>query len=83
MSEGALWSWRNWRALDEINTTVMAAGRINAITFCNKKNGQITAVLVTYPNRGNYSKKGQNAQNTGLEANSFHCHIVGRGRKIR
>ena len=34
-SEGALWSWRNWRALDEINTTVMAAGRINAITFCN------------------------------------------------
>lgn len=55
----------------------------NAITFCNKKNGQITAVLVTYPNRGNYNKKGQNAQNTGLEANSFHCHIVGRGRKIR
>lgn len=54
----------------------------NAIAFCNKKNGQITAVLVTYPNRGNYSKNGQNAQNTGLEANSFHCHIVGRGKKI-
>ena len=53
----------------------------NAMMFCNKKNGQMTAVLVTYPNRGSYSKKGFNAQNTGLEANSFHCHIVGRGKK--
>lgn len=52
----------------------------NSIMFCDKKVGKITAVLVTYPYRGNYTKQGFNAQNTGLQSNSFHCHIVGKGK---
>lgn len=52
----------------------------NSMMFCNKQIGKITAVLVTYPYKGNYTKQGFNAQHTGLQANSFHCHIVGRGK---
>ena len=52
----------------------------NTLMFCNKQVGKLTAVLVTYPYRGNYTKTGLNAQSTGLQSNSFHCHIVGKGK---
>ena len=52
----------------------------NTLTFCKKTKTSITAILITYPNATNYSKKGDNASTTGLMSNSFHCHIVGRGK---
>lgn len=50
----------------------------NSMTFCAKKPGSVTALLVTYPNMSNFSKLGYNARNGGLMSNSFHCKLVGR-----
>ena len=50
----------------------------NSMTFCEKENGSITAVLVTYPGLINTGKSEYNAKNGGLASNSFSCKIVGR-----
>lgn len=49
----------------------------NALTFCSKQSGSITAILVTYPNQ-NFQINGENAKNGGLASNSFHCQLVGK-----
>lgn len=52
----------------------------NSMVFCAKKKNQFTAILIVYPSSKNMSKSGMNAQHTGILANSFHCHIIGKGK---
>ena len=52
----------------------------NSIIFCGKKKNQFTAILIVYPSQKNMSKSNVNATSTGLLANSFHCHIIGKGK---
>lgn len=50
----------------------------NSMCFCQKLPGSFCAFLVTYGPLNNSGKKGFNAANGGLQANSFHCKLVGR-----
>ncbi len=50
----------------------------NSLCFCQKEQGSFCAFLVTYAPLANSGKAGFNAQNGGLQANSFHCKLVGR-----
>lgn len=49
----------------------------NSLVFASKQPGAFTALLVTYPNQ-KFSTDGYNATNGGIEANSFHCSLIGR-----
>lgn len=49
----------------------------NQMIFTQKKSGSFVALLVTYPNQ-KFSISGQNAKSGGIEANSFHCSLIGR-----
>lgn len=49
----------------------------NQMVFVSKQAGSFVAILVTYPNQ-NFNTSGYNAKNGGIEANSFHCSLVGR-----
>lgn len=49
----------------------------NQMIFTQKRAGSFVAMLVTYPNQ-KFSTSGYNAKNGGIEANSFHCTLVGR-----
>ena len=50
----------------------------NALCFCQKEQGSFCAFLLTYAPLANAGNAGFNAQNGGLQANSFHCKLVGR-----
>lgn len=49
----------------------------NQLVFTQKRAGSFVALLVAYPNQ-KFSTSGYNAANSGIEANSFHCSLVGR-----
>lgn len=49
----------------------------NAMTFAQRTSSSFVALLVTYPNQ-KFSTSGYNAQNGGIEANSFHCSVIGK-----
>lgn len=50
----------------------------NCMTYCNKTKRGFTALYITYPDNYHLGEYAYNAQNGGLVANSFHCHVVGR-----
>lgn len=52
----------------------------NSMVFCAKHKDRFTAMLIVYPSQKNMSKTGFNAMNTGILANSFHCHVIGKGK---
>lgn len=52
----------------------------NSLIFCGKKKNQFNAILIVYPSQKNMAKTGVNASQTGLLANSFHCHLIGKGK---
>ena len=49
----------------------------NQLIFAQKRTGSFAAILITYPNQ-KFNTPGYNAKNGGIEANSFHCSLVGK-----
>lgn len=60
----------------DITTRAMNIGS-NQLIFAQKRTGSFAAILITYPNQ-KFNTPGYNAKNGGIEANSFHCSLVGK-----
>lgn len=53
----------------------------NSIVYCAKTPASFYAVLVEYCSPQNYSQRGFNATHNALMSNSFHCHVIGKGKQ--
>lgn len=66
----------------DIKNKTVTSG-MNSITFCDRSRTSITAIYVTMPDTDNFHSSGYNAMNGGITANTFHCKIVGKAKKVK